>query len=149
MISATSSSASPSTAASLRQDAPKGLFASLSGPKKPKEFSKKELVDMFRGLGSMLRAQINTADALKYFGHGHPNKGMVECLGKIREDISAGINVHEAFRRTGRFNDTIIGLIQAGSDAGQLHQAFQSLADRLKSELHFEKQLKKRRSRRV
>lgn len=123
--------------------APKGILTSLDGPRKTREFSKKEQVEMFRGLGSMLRAQINTADALKYYSHGLPNKAMVEALGKIREDIANGMNVHEAFRRTGRFNDTIIGLIQAGSDAGQLHHAFQSLADRLKTELHFQKQLKK------
>jgi type II secretory pathway component PulF len=123
--------------------APKGLLAALNQPKKVKEFSKKELVDMFRGLGSMLRAQINTADALKYYSHGLPNKAMVDALMKVRDDINAGVNVHEAFRRTGRFSDTIIGLIQAGSDAGQLHHAFQSLATRLKSELYFQKQLKK------
>lgn len=123
--------------------APKGLFASFGKSKKAKEFSKKELVDMFRGLGSMLRAQINTADALKYYCHGNPNRAMVEALMRVREDINSGINIHEAFRRTGRFNETIIGLIQAGSDAGQLHHAFQSLATRLKSELYFQKQLKK------
>lgn len=127
----------------LKAAAPKGLLASLTKPGKPKEFSKKELVDMFRGLGSMLRAQINTADALKYYCHGLPNKTMVDALLRIREDITAGVNVHEAFRRTGRFSETIIGLIQAGSDAGQLHHAFQSLAGRLKSELFFQKQLKK------
>ncbi len=125
------------------KEAPKGLLASLTAPKKVKEFSKKELVDMFRGLGSMLRAQINTADALKYYSHGLPNKGMVDAMTKIREDINSGINVHEAFRRSGRFSETIIGLIQAGSDAGQLHHAFQALADRLKTELYFEKQLRK------
>lgn len=122
---------------------PKGLLAALNQPKKIKEFSKKEQVDLFRGLGSMLRAQINTADALKYYSHGLPNKSIVDALTRIREDINSGINVHEAFRRTGRFSETIIGLIQAGSDAGQLHHAFQSLATRLKSELHFTKQLKK------
>lgn len=127
----------------LKAAAPKGLLASLNQSKKPKEFSKKELVDMFRGLGSMLRAQINTADALKYYCHGLPNKTMVDALMRVREDITAGVNVHEAFRRTGRFSDTIIGLIQAGSDAGQLHHAFQSLAGRLKSELYFQKQIKK------
>ena len=121
----------------------KGLLASLSKPKKVREFNKKELVDLFRGLGSMLRAQINTADALKYYSQGLPNKVMVDAMLHIREDINCGINVHEAFRRTGRFSETIIGLIQAGSDAGQLHHAFQSLATRLKSELFFQKQLKK------
>jgi type II secretory pathway component PulF len=119
------------------------MLAALKQPKKLKEFSKKELVDMFRGLGSMLRAQINTADALKYYSQGLPNKAMVDALTKVRDDVNAGINVHEAFRRTGRFSETIIGLIQAGSDAGQLHYAFKSLADRLKSELFFQKQLKK------
>ncbi|MEO7099681.1 MAG: type II secretion system F family protein [Luteolibacter sp.] len=121
----------------------KGLLAALNKPKKVREFSKKELVDLFRGLGSLLRAQINTADAMKYYGHGLPNKNMVDALMHIREDINTGINVHEAFRRTGRFSETVIGLIQAGSDAGQLHQAFQSLAARLKSELFFQKQIKK------
>jgi type II secretory pathway component PulF len=110
---------------------------------KVKPFSKKVLVDLFRGLGSMLRAQINTADALKYYSNDLPDKALSETLLQIREDIAKGMNVHEAFRRTGRFNDTIIGLIQAGSDAGQLHHAFNSLAARLKSELHFSKQLKK------
>lgn len=115
----------------------------FNGPKKVKEFTKKEQVDMFRGLGSMLRAQINTADALKYYGQGLPNKTMVDCLASIRENINSGMNVHEAFRRTKRFNETIIGLIQAGSDAGQLHEAFRSLAARLTSQLHFQKAIKK------
>jgi len=143
---ATKASPAPPAAAPGKAGAPvaqKGLQALLNQPKRVKEFSKKELVDLFRGLGSMLRAQINTADALKYYGQGLPNKPMVDALAHIREDINAGMNVHEAFRRTKRFNETIIGLIQAGSDAGQLHHAFQSLASRLKSELFFQKQLKK------
>ncbi|MEO5716334.1 MAG: type II secretion system F family protein [Luteolibacter sp.] len=121
---------------------PKGAVA-VKKPKKVKEFGKKELVDLFRGLGSMLKAQINTADALKYYAHGLPNKSIVDALMHIREDLNRGINVHEAFRRTGRFNETVIGLIQAGSDSGQLHHAFQSLASRLKSDLSFQKQIKK------
>lgn len=115
----------------------------FNGPKKIKEFSKKEQVDMFRGLGSMLRAQINTADALKYYGQGLQNKGMSDCLAAIRTDINTGMNVHEAFRRTKRFSETIIGLIQAGSDAGQLHEAFRSLAGRITSEVRFSKAIKK------
>ncbi|MDX1679225.1 MAG: type II secretion system F family protein [Akkermansiaceae bacterium] len=125
------------------KEKPQSLLQRLNNPGKPKPFTKKELVDMFRGIGSMLRAQINTSDSLKYYAHGLPNKSMVDSLNKVREDINAGISVHEAFRRTGRFNETIIGLIQAGSDAGSLHHAFQSLAERLKTELYFEKALKK------
>lgn len=141
MISAqTNAPAKPATPESAP---PKGLLASLNKPAKVKEFTKKDQVDMFRGIGSMLRAQINTADALKYYSQGLPNKTIVDALSAIREDINAGMNIHEAFRRTKRFSETMIGLIQAGSDAGQLHHAFQSLASRLKSELFFTKQLKK------
>jgi type II secretory pathway component PulF len=115
----------------------------MGRPIKPKEFTKNELIGIFRGLGSMLRAQINTSDALKYYAQGLSNKTITDTLDKIREDIVAGVNVHEAFRRTERFNDTIIGLIQAGSDAGQLHEAFRALAARLVTELKFKKALKK------
>ncbi len=153
----TSATISPKTAASPQPPASLGKSAKgasappakpsgitfFKGSKKVKEFSKKEQVGMFRGLGSMLRAQINTADALKYYGQGLPNKAMVDCLFAIREDINAGMNVHEAFRRTKRFSETIVGLIQAGSDAGQLHEAFRSLAARITSELHFQKAIKK------
>jgi len=141
----TNTATAPATVAgpgSPAQAAKKAALASAKKPQKIKPFSKKVMVNLFRGLSSMLRAQINTADALKYYSSGLPNKIMVDTLMRIREDIASGVNVHEAFRRTGRFNDTIVGLIQAGSDAGQLHQAFHSLALRLKSELYFSKRLK-------
>lgn len=142
MTSATTT-VSGKAAAPVSKPTPKGLGGVLNKPAKVKEFSTKDQVDLFRGLGSMLRAQINTADALKYYGQGLPNKAVADALAKIREDINTGMNVHEAFRRTGRFNETIIGLIQAGSDAGQLHHAFQALASRLKSAMMFSKQIKK------
>ena len=129
--------------ASPRQQRMAGALANLNQPGKAKPFKKKELVHLFRGVGSMLRAQINTADALKYYSHGLPNKSMVDALTAVREDINRGISIHEAFRRTNRFSDTIVGLIQAGSDAGQLHEAFRSLAERLTSELHFQKAIRK------
>ncbi|MBX3739617.1 MAG: type II secretion system F family protein [Akkermansiaceae bacterium] len=129
-------------AAARGKPAPKSLFASFTNPP-PKLFTRKELIGLFRGLSSMLRAQINTADALKYYAHGLPDKGMVDALNKICVDITAGVSIHEAFRRTGRFSDTIIGLVQAGSDAGQLHEAFRALAVRLTSEAHFKKQVRK------
>jgi len=138
-----SPAAKPSTSKGKGKEAPKGITLFGLGGGKTKQFTKKELIGIFRGLGSMLRAQINTADALKYYSQGLPNKVMVDTLTQIREDIAAGINVHEAFRRTGRFNDMVIGLIQAGADAGQLHQAFGSLASRFTSELYFTKAMRK------
>ena len=77
--------------APLGTQAPAKKGTSLFNSGKPKEFKKKELVQMFRGISSMLRAQINTADALKYYAQGLDNKIMAEALLRIREDINAGI----------------------------------------------------------
>ncbi|HVJ45504.1 MAG TPA: type II secretion system F family protein [Luteolibacter sp.] len=138
-----SSFATPKSSSPAANSRPAAKGKPAAKTPKARLLSKKELVALFRGLGSMLRAQINTADALKYYAHGLPDKAMVDTLNRIGTDINAGINIHEAFRRSGRFSDTIVGLIQAGSDAGQLHEALRSLAVRLTSELHFEKQIRK------
>lgn len=125
------------------KDTPKAKpQSSLFGPRK-KRFKKKELVQMFRSLASMLKAQINTADALKYYAHGHPNKEVVSGLNKIHDDVNKGIAVHDSFRISNRFDDMTIGLIQAGGDAGQLDVAFAELGKRLKKELLFRKKIRK------
>lgn len=143
MSSATATAAKTGTTATPAQpEAAQGSFGFLK-QSKAKPFTKKQLISLFRGLGSMLRAQINTADAIKYYGQGLQDKVMSDALVKIREDINAGVSIHEAFKRTGRFSDMVIGLVQAGSDAGQLHEAFTSLASRFTSELHFNKAIKK------
>jgi len=111
--------------------------------RKVQRFKKKDLIHLFRGLSSMLKAQINTSDALKYYGQGLPNKVMAATLEQIRLDTESGMSIHEAFRKTNRFDDMTIGLIQAGGDSGQLNRAFRELADRLKAELYFKKQVRK------
>ena len=106
-------------------------------------FPIKDLIKFYRGMASMLRAQINTGDALKYYAHGLPNKDLSTTLLQIQEHIAAGMNVHEAFRKSGRFDSMTIGLLQAGSDSGQLHESFKALAARMKSDAHFRAKVRK------
>lgn len=98
---------------------------------------------MFRSLASMLRAQISTGDALKYYAHGHPNKDLVTALNQIHADINKGVAIHVAFKNSKRFDDMTVGLIQAGGDAGQLDTAFAELGKRIKTEIVFRKKLRK------
>lgn len=98
---------------------------------------------MFRSLASMLRAQINTADALKYYAHGHSNKDLVRVLNQIHADVNKGVPIHDAFRHSEKFDDMTVGLIQAGGDAGQLDTAFAELGKRIKSDLFFRKKIRK------
>jgi len=117
--------------------------SSLFSSDRVKPFKKKELVQMFRSLSSMLGAQINTADAIKYYAHGHPNKELVKALSKIHGDVNKGVPIHDAFRRSKKFDDMTIGLIQAGGDAGQLDIAFAELGKRIKSDMFFRKKIRK------
>jgi type II secretory pathway component PulF len=126
------------TKVAAKQKAKSSLFAP-----KTKPFKKKELVQMFRSLASMLRAQISTADAIKYYAHGHPNKEMVKSLTQISSDVNKGIPIHTAFKRSERFDDMTIGLIQAGGDTGQLDTAFAELGKRIRSDMHFRKKIRK------
>ena len=128
--------------ASSKETPKKKAQSSLFAPR-VKLLKKKELVQMFRSLASMLRAQISTADAIKYYAHGHPNKDLVGALNEIYSDVNKGVPIHAAFRRSEKFDDMTIGLIQAGGDTGQLDTAFAELGKRIKSEMHFRKKIRK------
>ena len=122
----------------LKEKAQSSFFAARIKP-----FKKKELVQMFRSLASMLRAQISTADAIKYYAHGHGDKILVSTLNEIYSDVNKGIPIHTAFKRSEKFDDMTIGLIQAGGDTGQLDTAFAELGKRIKSDMHFRKKIRK------
>ncbi len=122
------------------------LVKSLAGtPKREKSnkaVSRKELIKLFRGLASMLKANISTADALLYYAQGLPDPQLQSSLMNIRNRLEAGLPVHIAFAKEQKFDGTIITIIEAGADAGQLGEAFASLARRIKIKLQFASKLR-------
>ncbi len=110
---------------------------------KTQKYPQKELIKLCRGMASMLKANINTSDALKYYANGHPSPTVRATLKLIREYIETGQPAYAAFARSGRFDDKFISLIRAGTDAGQLDQAFESIANRLKKEAEFKSKMRK------
>ena len=111
--------------------------------KGPKPFNVKESIKFYRGISSMIKAQINTADALKYYADGLTDVSMATSLMGIRNDIHAGVSVYEAFRKSNRFDDMTLGLIKAGMDSGKLDSAFTDLAIRAQTHMYFKKQIRK------
>ena len=107
------------------------------------KFNEKEQIKFYRGMGSMLRSQINTGDAIKYYAHGLTNRPLAEKILSIQKNITAGIPIHEAFRKSELFDATTIGLIQAGTDSGQLHEAFSAIAHRIKTAREFKIKVRK------
>lgn len=120
----------------------KPLAGAAAVSRSKKGISKKELIKLFRGLASMLRANISTADALQYYAQGLPDPHLQNSLYNIRERLEAGLPVHIAFAKEGKFDATILTIIEAGADAGQLHEAFSALARRIKTELGFASKLR-------
>ncbi len=106
-------------------------------------FPNKELIKFCRGMASMLKAQINTSDALKYYSFDHPNAEVRKTLTAVREQIDSGVPAFAAFAKTKRFDDKTVGLIRAGSESGQLHRAFAAMSHRLKKEMEYKAKLKK------
>ena len=120
----------------------KPLTGAAAVSRSKKGIPKKELIKMFRGLSSMLKANISTADALLYYAQGLPDPSLQTALYNIRERLEAGLPVHIAFAKEGKFDTTILTIIEAGADAGQLHEAFSALARRIKIELMFTSKLR-------
>lgn len=129
-----------SGASQKHHDAKPGLFGRSE---KNKRFPPKELIKLCRGLASMLKANINTADALKYYGGGHPSPVVRGTLKEARDHIENGMPAYAAFEKTKRFDDKFISLVRAGTDSGQLWQAFDSIAHRLKKEAEFKGKMRK------
>lgn len=120
----------------------KSLSGSIKSEKSNKSISRKELIKLFRGLASMLKANISTADALLYYSQGLPDPELQSSLMNIRNRLESGLPVHIAFAKEQKFDTTIITIIEAGADAGQLGEAFSSLARRIKIELMFASKLR-------
>lgn len=116
--------------------------ATASAGKARKSIPQKELIKLFRGLASMLKANISTADALLYYAQGLPNPDLQTSLFNIRERLEGGLPVHIAFAKEGKFDSTILTIIEAGSDAGQLGEAFSALARRIKTQMTFASKLR-------
>ena len=120
----------------------KPLAARTSQIGASKPISAPELIKLFRGLASMLKANITTVDALLYYAQGLPDSDIQTSLHNIRERLENGLPVHLAFAKERRFDSTVITILEAGADAGQLSQAFSSLAHRIKTAMTFTKKLR-------
>lgn len=118
----------------------KPLFASLRGGGR---FPRKELIKFCRAMASMLKAQINTSDAIKYYAQGHPSAEIRKTLTEIKTMIDSGAPTYAAFAKTNKFDDKFISLVRAGTDSGQIHKAFDSISHRLKKESEFRSKMRK------
>jgi len=141
--SASATRIAPPTVGTMKKAEDKPKRKPFITNEKTVRFNEKEQIKFYRGMGSMLRAQINTGDAIKYYAHGVTNPLLADKISSIQTNIASGIPIHEAFRKTELFDNTTIGLIQAGTDSGQLHEAFAAISHRIKTAREFKVKVRK------
>ncbi|MCB1063129.1 MAG: type II secretion system F family protein [Verrucomicrobiae bacterium] len=115
----------------------------LAQRRRKSKFPQKELIKFCRGMASMLKAQINTSDAIKYYAQGHPSAEIRKTLMEVKSLVDSGAPTYVAFAKTNKFDDKFISLVRAGSDSGQIHKAFESISLRLKKEAEFKAKMRK------
>ena len=135
--------ASNQTAEASGHHAPPKKAPLFSAARSPSRYPFKELIKLCRGMAAMLKANINTSDAIKYYMTGHPNPFVRETLAIVRSHLETGLPVYTAFAKTKKFDNKFISLIRAGADTGQLDGAFHSIAHRLKKEAEFKAKMRK------
>lgn len=107
------------------------------------KFKPKERVEFFKAVASMLKAQINMTDCLKFYSDGLTNEGLKNKLTAIRSDVEAGHSVPKAFKNSDMFDESTLSLIQAGMLSGNLFSAFEDLAEKMETDLEFRGKIKK------
>ncbi len=118
---------------------------SFSVGKKAKDskFSNAELVKFCKGMSVMLKAGISIVDALEFYASNLPSKGLKKVLLDIQDSLKSGDPPQVAFGKTKAFNALFVGLVAAGTAAGDLSGALQSLAHQLELQQNLRSKLKK------
>ena len=114
-------------------------FAFLRGKFKFKPQAK---VEFFKGVSSMLRAQITMSDAIHFYTEGLTDIRLVNKLKIVRASIEKGDSVNHAFKKSELFDDSIISLITAGTQSGNLGSAFDDLAEKTQTDLTLQSRLR-------
>lgn len=111
--------------------------------KSTRPFPKKQMILLCRSMAGMIKAKIKTVDALNFYANGLPIEDLKLCIKSVASHIEAGEEPHRAFELTGRFDSTFVGLVRAGTLAGNLASALSAMAKRIQTELGFRSRIRK------
>jgi general secretion pathway protein F len=99
------------------------------------------LYSFFRELAILLKAGLTIDKAFDILITSSRDKVLEKTLREIYKELQEGKNISEAFRRRQIFSEFIISMITAGESIGNLPQAFENIADYLKFQIQFRKDI--------
>lgn len=102
-----------------------------------------DMVTFTRQLSTMINAGLQIQETLTLLKTQSTNPPLIEMLGKISRDISAGGSLASAFTKFPRqFSNTYLALIKAGESSGTLDRVLERLAANLEKDQEFRAKIK-------
>lgn len=99
------------------------------------------LYSFFRELSILLKAGLTIDKVFNILISSTRDRFFEEILREIYKDLQEGKSVQESFKKRGVFNELINSMISAGESIGNLSQAFENIADYLKFQIQFRKEI--------
>ncbi len=94
--------------------------------------SRRELIDFFNGMATLLAAGVNIADALKAMIEETVNESFKYILEDIEVSVQSGISIYEAMSKHANvFTDQACNIVHAGEYGGNLATTFNDLSHHL------------------
>ena len=97
-----------------------------------KPVPRKEMIDFFNGLNSMLVAGIPVTDALTAIADETVHEGFAKVLRDLKVNVEAGTSLDEAMSKHPKiFGQQIVNLIKPGGFSGNLPMACEDISEHL------------------
>lgn len=106
-----------------------------------KRISDEVLYSFFRELAILLRAGITIDKALEILISSVSHPDFQKILKDILKDLQQGKSVVDSFRGRKVFNELTLSMISAGESIGNLPQAFENIADYLRFQIQFRREI--------
>jgi len=107
-----------------------------------KRIKEEDLYGFFRELAILLKSGIKIDKAFEILISSTTHPEFQKTLSEILRALKEGMSVSEAFKKTEIFNPLILSMISAGESIGNLSQAFANIADYLRFQIQFKREIK-------
>lgn len=101
--------------------------AGLSARRLNRRPSRRELINFCVLMSFQLKVGIPMVTALRVAAEDCENKAFRGVLDAMRQDVEAGLQLHETMRRHRIFSEQFVALVEAGEESGTLPDAFMEL----------------------
>jgi type II secretory pathway component PulF len=108
------------------------LLAGLQARSSARRIKRRDIIELVRNIGVSLKAGITILDALEDVALSADNKALKNAMYNIRERITSGSTLSDAFNAHGRiFPDILIRMIRIGEETGRVELSLLDVADHL------------------